>query len=495
MINRAMHPPKLSDSTDSHVQAALEKSRFSTFTQLIDHKNPSLGTFEQFYYYSSQYWGGPGSPILLFTPGESNVTDYETWPSNKTTTGVLAKKLGAAVVVVEHRYWGTSTPYTELSTENLQYLTLENSILDFVRFAQMVKLPFAPKGGANATTAPWVFMGGSYGGALAAWTESVASGTFWAYWGSSATVNAMDYWQYFVPIQQGMPKNCSADITRVVNALQNGPWLWQGNQFYSNEGFFSFCDTIEGVKSNGFPNATTISATLPSASGVGLQRALIGYSRWMNETFIPYFCDSYHHPEYAGKYNVACFDTYNPNTPYYTDWSLGNPFDRQWVWMTCNEPFGYWQDGAPPSHPSLVSRLVTREYWERQCGLFFPPSPSGKTYGLAAGKTFEALNAYTGGWFIDNSTRLLYVNGGFDPWKEATVSSEFRPGGPLKSTAKVPVHIVPGGFHTSDLFTKNGLANKGCQHVIDKGMAVVEAWVGEWKGRSGGGDNDNHDIR
>ena len=36
----------------------------STFQQLIDHDNPSLGTFSQFYYYSTEFWKGPGSPVV-----------------------------------------------------------------------------------------------------------------------------------------------------------------------------------------------------------------------------------------------------------------------------------------------------------------------------------------------------------------------------------------------------------------------------------------------
>lgn len=36
----------------------------STFEQLIDHKNPSLGTFSQQYWWSSEYWGGEGSPVF-----------------------------------------------------------------------------------------------------------------------------------------------------------------------------------------------------------------------------------------------------------------------------------------------------------------------------------------------------------------------------------------------------------------------------------------------
>lgn len=38
-----------------------------TFDQLVDHKNPSLGTFKQRYWYSTEYWHGPGSPVRITT--------------------------------------------------------------------------------------------------------------------------------------------------------------------------------------------------------------------------------------------------------------------------------------------------------------------------------------------------------------------------------------------------------------------------------------------
>jgi len=40
------------------------------------------------------------------------------------------------VIVLEHRYWGMSSPFTELTTENMQYLTLENSIADLTHFGK-----------------------------------------------------------------------------------------------------------------------------------------------------------------------------------------------------------------------------------------------------------------------------------------------------------------------------------------------------------------------
>jgi hypothetical protein len=51
------------------------------------------------------------------------------------------------------RYWGDSSPYLELTTENLQQLTLENSIADLTYFAKNVKLPFDTNSSSNAQNA------------------------------------------------------------------------------------------------------------------------------------------------------------------------------------------------------------------------------------------------------------------------------------------------------------------------------------------------------
>jgi hypothetical protein len=33
------------------------------FTQLLDHDNPSKGTFQQKFWWNAQWWEGPGSPV------------------------------------------------------------------------------------------------------------------------------------------------------------------------------------------------------------------------------------------------------------------------------------------------------------------------------------------------------------------------------------------------------------------------------------------------
>jgi len=51
------------------------------------------------------------------------------------------------------RYWGNSSPYSKLTTQNMQYLTLNNSIADLVNFARNVQLPFDKTGSSVATKA------------------------------------------------------------------------------------------------------------------------------------------------------------------------------------------------------------------------------------------------------------------------------------------------------------------------------------------------------
>ena len=69
---------------------------------------------------------------------------------------------------------------------------------------------------------PWIQVGGSYSGALAAWNEKLSPGTYWAYHASSAPVEAVyDYWSYFVPLQNGMPKNCTQDLQRIVDHVDD----------------------------------------------------------------------------------------------------------------------------------------------------------------------------------------------------------------------------------------------------------------------------------
>lgn len=191
------------------------------FDQLIDHSNPSLGTFKQRYWWNIDHYGGPHSPIMLESPGESAVnTDGDLYRmTNRTLPGMLAQQNQGAFIRIEHRYFGPSTPYEHLDTETLQHMTLENAVQDLVYFAHNVVFPFDKTNGkaTKPDQAPWLLAGCSYSGALSAWTHALSPGTFWAHEAGSAVVEALEHFsQYLLPIQDSMTKNCTNDFKRII---------------------------------------------------------------------------------------------------------------------------------------------------------------------------------------------------------------------------------------------------------------------------------------
>jgi hypothetical protein len=55
------------------------------FDQLIDHNNPSLGTFKQRYWHTWNFYEA-GGPIIISTPGEGNADGYEGYLTNRTVS-------------------------------------------------------------------------------------------------------------------------------------------------------------------------------------------------------------------------------------------------------------------------------------------------------------------------------------------------------------------------------------------------------------------------
>ncbi|CAK7269405.1 hypothetical protein SEPCBS119000_003551 [Sporothrix epigloea] len=508
-VPKAIPPPlSLEDVFGPNVKRALPKGiGEGVFEQLLDHERPELGTFSQRYWYCTRYWSGPGAPVVMMTPGEVAADDYLGYLVNHTITGQFAQAVKGASILIEHRYWGESSPYDELTTENLQYLTVPNAIADMTYFARNVKLPFDTNGTSNAPNAPWVLSGGSYSGALTGWVASVAPGTFWAYHASSAVVHAEgNFWQYHEPIKQGLPQNCSADSERVAQyinqVLETGTpkqvqalkekfnlgavehaddfasivgsvfGFWQDLQFYPGDNYiFQFCDYVENAVPEVFG-----SETLPGPEGVGLEKALNGYAQFISDYYFPGYCGSYG----VDENDMSCTNSHNASNPIYLDIAVDNGAGRQWTWLLCNEPLMYWQTAAPAGVRSLIPSLVSYAYDEEQCALYFPRE-DGFSFGSdpGVGKTPTGFNMYTKGWGA-KTERLMWANGQFDPWRDVTVSSDFRPQGPLVSTPEAPVHVIPGGIHCTDLIYENAEVNDDLMAIVQNEIAIMKGWVEEF---------------
>jgi len=120
-MGRLIPPVDEADEFPSSTAVALNSTVSTTgnafFTQLLDHDNPGKGFFLQKFWWNSEYWAGPGSPVIycvafpsilanniqvvLFTPGEISAANYGAYLTNATITGLYAQEIKGAVVMVE----------------------------------------------------------------------------------------------------------------------------------------------------------------------------------------------------------------------------------------------------------------------------------------------------------------------------------------------------------------------------------------------------------
>lgn len=64
--------------------------------------------------------------------------------STDSVTGIIAQLTQATNgigVILEHRYYGTSFPTPDISTENLRFLTTEQALADQAYFSKNIKFP------------------------------------------------------------------------------------------------------------------------------------------------------------------------------------------------------------------------------------------------------------------------------------------------------------------------------------------------------------------
>ncbi|GJZ53382.1 probable serine protease EDA2, partial [Tanacetum coccineum] len=190
----------------------------------------------------------PDGPIFLVICGESTCggisDDYIT---------VLAKKFGAAMVTLEHRYYGKSNPFDSLSTENLKFLSSKQALYDlatFRQFYQIAKNKFKErrclsvvedmnrrdttnmilepvtkslnlKLNRENVENPWFVFGISYAGALSAWFRLKFPHLTCGSVASSGVVHAiLNFEQYDQQIGESVGPECKAILQEVTQLVE-----------------------------------------------------------------------------------------------------------------------------------------------------------------------------------------------------------------------------------------------------------------------------------
>ncbi|KAJ8081302.1 hypothetical protein PM082_007137 [Marasmius tenuissimus] len=475
------------------------------FDQLIDHNNASRGTFKQRYWHTAEFYE-PGGPIILYSPGETNAERSTSRLTNSSVTGYMAQRFNGATVVLEHRFYGFSNPVQDLKGSTLaKYHTIEQAVGDLEYFVKNVKLPM----GVGKGKVPWILAGCSYMGSLTAWTMAKKPGLFHAGWSSSAPVQPIyNFWRYFEPIREYMPKNCSADVEAViahvdktigsndktqiqklkagfgmsnvtnvddfVTTLTRPLWGWQ--EITPDSGpktkFGEFCDALE-VDEEG---------KHAPKEGWGVKKALDAWGNYYKDTYLKRLCGGDIGQCLNTRPANATVDIKSINT------TIDNE-DRSWRWFVCNE-VGWHQVGSPADEktPRLVSQYRTTEYSTRYCKLNFPDAPTDGAKGVN-----KTISTY-GGWNL-KADRMVSVVGRRDPWREATLGASTLN---RTSTDRMPIIFATGGTHCSDLTMGNGEIDSTIGFAISKGLEYMQKWMEEWEGDGkttgiGSSDKSNDD--
>ena len=172
------------------------------------------------YFFDASHYKA-GGPVIVLASGEDSAIDRLPYLQK----GIVAK-LAAATnglgVILEHRYYGTSFPTPDLSTENLRFLTTAQALADTAYFAENVVFPGLEHHNLTASAVPWVAYGGSYAGAFVAFLRVLYPNVFWGAISSSGVVKAIyDYWEYYEPVRQYGPADCITTTQSVIHVVDN----------------------------------------------------------------------------------------------------------------------------------------------------------------------------------------------------------------------------------------------------------------------------------
>lgn len=391
------------------------------FNQFLDHNDPETWTFRQKYYENFNYVaGGQFENVVLYVGGESDLRESTAYRDSFIE---LANRTNSAIFAIEHRFYGDSQPFTELTSENLKYLSIDQALEDYVTFIKFIDAhPMR-----NKNPLRLVIVGGSYTGAISSWFRLKHPEYAIASWASSAPVNIknefQEYDEYVAQQLEEISPNC----------LSNAKTLLKQAETVIRYGSRADIDSIK--KTFGFSTDTNDISFLYVMTDI-----LCTWVQYNSNThYMDRFCKE---QSEVADWNtfVITFNQYlteTQQTP--ADWdllaqnnvSIYNPYHngRAWSWQTCTE-VGWFQTASG----KLRSSLINISYFQNVCETLF---------GIEQLPDEKAQNKKYGGVDPD-STNVYYNYGSVDPWTTLGVTeSKFG-----KSRIR---YLIQGESHCADL--------------------------------------------
>ncbi|KAK7376056.1 hypothetical protein VNO78_34906 [Psophocarpus tetragonolobus] len=363
--------------------------------QTLDHFSPyDHRQFRQRYYEFLSYFRIPDGPIFFIIGGEGPcngiVNDY---------IGVLAKKFGAAMVTLEHRYYGKSSPFNSLETENLKYLSSKQALFDLAVFRQYYQESLNTKLNRSKIENPWFIFGGSYAGALSAWFRLKFPHLTCGSLASSAVVHAIyNYIEYDQQIGESLGSECKAILQETTQNIEhklatNGKELKASFNADDLEMDGDFMYLVADAAAAAIQYGNPDKVCKPMVEAKKAREDLVdAYAKFVKEYFLG-----------TSGVNVQTYDQeYLKKTAINEDSST-----RLWWFQVCTE-VAFFQ--VAPSNDSVRSSKIDTKYHLDLCK---------NVFGEGIFPDIDATNLYYGGTKIAGS-KIIFANGSQDPWRHAS---------------------------------------------------------------------------
>ncbi|KAF5300719.1 hypothetical protein FQR65_LT09115 [Abscondita terminalis] len=384
------------------------------FEQYLDHFNARDNRTFMMRYYEVDDFYRPGGPLLLEIGGEVTVDPY-TGPSSPTYE--VAKRAGGKVVVLEHRYYGSSAPYDNITdNSDYEYLSAEQALEDVAYFIQKYKTL------NEMESCKVAVFGCSYAGTLATWMRYKFPHLVDAAWASSAPIRiVLDFYQYYEvagELYSNISTECIAMIRQGYREAKTLLTTPQGDEIVREALDGWECGNV--TEMSGQEIMATIRMVLAnqySKSGYAVESCDFLQSK--NASTTPFQQLAAFVRE---KSEEVCFDDDVDDV-------------IAWSYQTCTQ-FGFSFTTSSYKQPFKDS------YSAIDADSKFCSDTFGDEFDLEAlQRSIERTNRVYGGEGLKVS-RVITMHGSQDPWSRV---------GLQRGTKEMPVFVVPGASHCTDM--------------------------------------------
>jgi hypothetical protein len=199
----------------SHMRHDMMREEGSQGRSAEGHANAYSCRLKQRYWMHKALWDMPVGPVLLVIGGESSLDG-----SIDGFVLEVASELSALIVVLEHRFFGTSIPNGWNATNGLALLTMQQAVADIAVFRdKFQRAVIAPQGQSENV---WITVGCGYAGALATWARIKYPHHFSGTWASAPPLlPAVEFEKHDIHDHEAVGDRCADRIRKLTSIMEN----------------------------------------------------------------------------------------------------------------------------------------------------------------------------------------------------------------------------------------------------------------------------------